>query len=49
MLIDFLKGLAIGIGAIAPGISGGALAVMLGVYESITDALANLFEGLWKK
>jgi len=49
LLIDFLKGLAIGIGAIAPGISGGALAVMLGVYESITDALANLFEGFWKK
>lgn len=43
MISDFLKGLIIGIGAIAPGISGGSIAVTLGVYEKITDAIANLF------
>ena len=40
--MDFLKGMAIGIGAIAPGVSGGTLAVIFGLYEKITDAIANL-------
>ena len=49
MISDFLKGLVIGIGAIAPGVSGGALAVIMGVYEKITDALAHIFTNFWKK
>ncbi|HHY82656.1 MAG TPA: DUF368 domain-containing protein [Clostridiales bacterium] len=49
MLSDFLKGLVIGIGAIAPGISGGSLAVILGIYERITGAIANMFDDFWKK
>lgn len=48
-MIDFLKGLVIGIGAIAPGVSGGTLAVILGVYEKITYAIANVFHEFWKK
>jgi len=48
-VIDFLKGLVIGIGAIAPGVSGGTLAVILGLYERITHALADLFHEFWKK
>lgn len=47
--MDFLKGMAIGIGAIAPGVSGGTLAVIFGLYEKITDAIANLFHEFWKK
>lgn len=43
-LFDFLKGLAIGIGAIAPGVSGGALAVIFGIYENLTYAIANIFK-----
>ncbi|NLC43806.1 MAG: DUF368 domain-containing protein [Clostridiales bacterium] len=47
--MDFLKGLAMGIGAIAPGVSGGTLAVIFGLYEKITDAIANLFHEFGKK
>lgn len=40
-LSNFIKGLLIGIGAIAPGVSGGALAVVFGLYERITEAIAG--------
>jgi len=42
-LSDFFKGLFIGMGAIAPGVSGGTLAVIFGIYEKITEAVANIF------
>lgn len=48
-LSDFIKGLFIGIGAVAPGVSGGALAVIFGIYEKITDAIANVFKDFRKK
>lgn len=48
-LIDFLKGMVIGIGAVAPGVSGGTFAVMLGVYNKLTDAIANIFTNIKKK
>ena len=38
----FLKGVAMGAGAIAPGVSGGALAVIFGLYDKITDFIAHL-------
>ncbi len=41
--INFLKGILIGIGAVAPGVSGGSLAVILGIYEKITDFISNFF------
>jgi len=34
----------IGIGAVAPGVSGGTLAVIFGLYERITDAIGNVFK-----
>lgn len=40
----FVKGLLIGIGAVAPGVSGGSIAVLFGLYERITDAIANVFK-----
>lgn len=43
VLANFIKGLIIGIGAIAPGVSGGAFAIMLGVYDRITDAIGNFY------
>lgn len=36
-------GFLVGIGAVAPGISGGAIAVIFGLYQEITEALAHLF------
>ena len=40
----FLKGIALGAGAIAPGVSGGALAVIFGLYDKITYFIANFTE-----
>lgn len=48
-LIDFLKGIIIGIGAVAPGVSGGTIAVILGVYSRLTRAIANIFHNFFKK
>jgi putative membrane protein len=38
----FLKGLAIGTATIIPGISGGTIAFMLGIYDQIIDAIVSL-------
>lgn len=40
----FIKGIFIGIGAILPGVSGGALAVIFGIYEKILSSISNFFE-----
>lgn len=41
-LLRLLKGILVGIGFITPGLSGGALAVVLGLYEPLMRFLANL-------
>lgn len=41
-LIRLLKGIAIGIGAILPGLSGGVLAVIFKVYDPLIRFLANI-------
>lgn len=38
----FLKGLAIGTAAIIPGISGGTIAFMLGIYDALIGAIVDL-------
>lgn len=43
-LILFIKGFVIGIGKIIPGVSGGMLAISLGVYDKGIDAIANFFK-----
>lgn len=48
-LTDFLKGIIIGIGAVAPGVSGGTFAVVLGVYSRLTNAIANVFHDFFRK
>ena len=40
--LRLLKGMLVGIGAIVPGLSGGVLAVVFGLYEPIMRFLANL-------
>ncbi len=39
-----LAGFVIGVGAIIPGLSGGILAVSMGLYEPAVDAVANIFK-----
>ena len=42
----FLKGFAIGSVDVIPGISGGTVALMLGIYEKIIDSIFNLEFGI---
>jgi putative membrane protein len=44
--IGFLQGIIIGAGAILPGISGAALAVVFGVYEDFMDLIAHPVKNL---
>lgn len=44
-----LTGFCIGIGCIAPGLSGGAIAVVFGLYPVITESLATIHKQFWQK
>ncbi len=46
--IDFLKGIIIGIGNIAPGLSGGVIAVVLNVYDKIINGVKDFFSHPFK-
>jgi putative membrane protein len=39
---DYLKGTAIGIANVIPGVSGGTIAFILGIYDKLTDSIGNL-------
>ncbi len=39
---NFLKGIMIGAGTIIPGISGGTMAIIVGLYETILDCVGNI-------
>ena len=41
-IIRLFKGMLVGVGAILPGLSGGVLAVVFGIYEPLVRFLANL-------
>lgn len=41
-----LKGFVIGLGKIIPGVSGGMLAILLGVYEESVQAVAHFFKNM---
>lgn len=43
-----IKGMAIGAGAILPGISSGVLCVILGIYENLLDSILNFFKDIKK-
>lgn len=45
-MINFLKGIIIGIGGIAPGLSGSILLVIFGLYDKTISAIGNLFKDI---
>lgn len=45
-IIDFIKGIAIGAGAILPGISSGVICVIFGVYEKLLNSVLNFFKNI---
>jgi len=47
-LILFIKGFILGVANIIPGVSGGTLAVSLGLYEQILDAIGSFFKNFKK-
>lgn len=44
-LFLFIKGIVLGIAFIIPGVSGGTLAVLLGIYEDLIEAASNFYKG----
>lgn len=47
-MINFLKGIIVGIGGIAPGLSGSVLLVIFGLYQRTVNAIGTLFKDLKK-
>ena len=45
---NFLKGIIVGIGGIAPGLSGSVLLVILGLYQKTINAIGTLFKNFKK-
>ena len=45
-LSNCLKGVAIGSGAILPGISSGVFCVIFGIYEKLLDSILNFFSDI---
>lgn len=45
---DILKGVLIGISNIIPGVSGGTMAVSMGIYDTLISSLTNLFKDFKK-
>lgn len=47
-MINFLKGIIVGIGGIAPGLSGSVLLVIFGLYQDTIKAMGTLFKSFKK-
>lgn len=47
-LKDFAAGACIGVAFIIPGFSGGSIAAILGIYEKLIEAIANIFKEMKK-
>ena len=45
-LFQILQGALVGLGAVLPGISGGVLCVIFGIYKTIMEFLADPFRKL---
>lgn len=43
-MLNFFKGIVVGIGGIAPGLSGSVLLVIFGLYQKTIDAIGTLFK-----
>lgn len=50
-LLNTAKGVGVGIANIIPGVSGGTIAVITGLYDELVDAFGNFFtsDGGWKR
>lgn len=44
LILDIIKGMLIGIANVIPGVSGGTMALSMGVYDKIIGSVSNLFK-----
>lgn len=44
----FLMGTVVGIGGVAPGLSGSVMLVIFGLYQRTVSTIGNIFKGFWK-
>lgn len=42
--MNFLKGMAVGIATLVPGVSGGTMAIILGIYDDLIHAIGSFFK-----
>ena len=47
-ILDVIKGVFIGSGAILPGISSGVFCIIFGIYEKLVDSILNIFKDFKK-
>ena len=45
---NFIKGIAIGIATIVPGVSGGTMAIIVGIYDDLIHSLSSFFKDIKK-
>ncbi|MBO7251860.1 MAG: DUF368 domain-containing protein, partial [Oscillospiraceae bacterium] len=45
-MLRFLKGIIVGIGGVAPGLSGSVLLIIFGLYQKTLDALGNILKDI---
>lgn len=43
-IINFFKGIALGIAMLIPGVSGGTLAIILGIYDKLIHSVSTIFK-----
>lgn len=47
-IIDFIKGIFVGVANVIPGVSGGTMAVSFGIYDKMLSSIANLLKDFKK-
>ncbi|MBR4282199.1 MAG: DUF368 domain-containing protein [Clostridia bacterium] len=47
-LLNFIKGIVVGIGGVAPGLSGSVMMLILGLYEDVIEAISTIFANFKK-
>ena len=47
LLATYVKGIAMGAADIVPGVSGGTIALIAGIYERLINALSSIGPSLW--
>lgn len=45
---NFIKGIIVGVATLVPGVSGGTMAIILGIYDNIIHSISSFFHD-WKK